>query len=214
MGTHIVIDGQIAKEELVADQKYTLNYLRLIHTAIFRALMLCPRVRMDVWDRFGRAPMHYAAQYGRFDFFDIAKGVRGEIDLDIRTQPQQMTCLQIAAQHGRSLLIMHLKDPKLDKNSVDTTDRTALHYACVMEHAEVISLLLNDSRVELNTCDVFLGFTKSLFATLGFLFGSWSSFICFRSPLMDSATNGRMTCVRALGMNDRVNLNQRDRVAF
>jgi hypothetical protein len=31
---------------------------------------------------------------------------------------------------------------------------------------------------------------------------------------MDSATNGRMTCVRALGMNDRIDLNQRDRVAF
>jgi ankyrin repeat protein len=168
MGTHIVIDGQVAKEELLDDHKYTLNYQRLIHTAIFRALISRRCVRMDVWDRFGRAPMHYAAQYGRFDFFNVTKAVRGEIDLDIRTQPQQMTCLQIAAQHGRSLLIINLKDPKLDKNSIDVTNRTALHYACVMGHAEVISVLLNDSKVNLNTCDVLLAFTKSLFATLGF----------------------------------------------
>jgi ankyrin repeat protein len=164
VGTHIVIDGNIAREELERGPAYVAKHAKLLRTAVFRELVRCERVDLDVLDGAGMAPLHYAAQFGRFDFLRVVANERGPRHFEIRTRERNQTCLHVAADYGRVMVVHMLKDvPEIDKNAVDADQRTALHIAAANGHPEIIQCLLGDEGVEINRTDKWVALTCMTF---------------------------------------------------
>ncbi len=99
------------KKHLMLKQNYTLNFCSPIHCAAINTNpeLLSYIVRhlpdFSVGDSLNRKPIHYAATIDNTKNLDILVRAGGDLkDIDKR----KMTCLMIAAQHGRIKVIRFL----------------------------------------------------------------------------------------------------------
>jgi ankyrin repeat protein len=159
IGTHIVIDSRIVREQLERGSTYVSRHSKLVHPAIFCAFVESDRVDLDVFDRFGFTPVHYAARFGRFDYLKLILLHRNMADLQVRTRDTNQTFLHIAADYGRSQVICMLKDvPEIDRNVVDVDERGVLHLASANGRADIIQYLLSDENIDLNIVNKWVSF--------------------------------------------------------
>jgi hypothetical protein len=140
---------------------------------------------------------------------------RGPAHLEVRTRDLQQTCLQVAADYGRCHLIWTLREfSELDRNAVDVNQRTLLHLVSANGHSEILPQVLPSDAVDINIVDVRFFFQKVSVLGNGFFFQKWRFFVRQRTPLLESATTGKMSCVHFLAGHSKVNLNYRDQVSF
>lgn len=109
------------------------NYLTIAR------LLLKQGAKLDIRDRFGKTPLHYASEYGNVSGvqFLLANGA------DVRIQNSSgATPLMMAAQYGHTDIIKRLIEKGADVNTRSISAVTALMVASAMGHTETVRLLI------------------------------------------------------------------------
>ena len=187
-GTHIHIQGDTAQDKITRDSSYIMSFGRLVYVEILTLLCDCPRVNVNILDKEGWAPIHYAAKYGRFDFIKILEKKRPDLDINIQTRREKWTILHIAPVFGRIRTAISVKQRKnLEKNLVDTNGRTAINLASATGRPEILRSLSLDADIDFDIPD------------------KWN-----RTMMHSAAVNGNATCIRAVGQSERLRVNHQD----
>ncbi|XP_064625518.1 ankyrin-3-like [Lineus longissimus] len=125
------------------------NETTILHTAAdlgcrehVKYLLSCPDIDVNLKDKLGKSPIHYATQIGNQEtVVDLLNAGCDMKVLDILGQ----SVMHIAAVYGHSGLIEMFLDMDIDPYQTDVSRRNCLHYAVMHRNDDVVRTLLAKS---------------------------------------------------------------------
>ncbi len=104
------------------------------------SLLIEAGAEVEALDRWGRTPLHWAAQFGRADVVDLLLRAGAGVD---RQASDGATPLHWAAQEGHAGVVQRLLRAGASVDRQDGDGRTPLHRAAWRGRAEVVKILLD-----------------------------------------------------------------------
>ncbi|PWW76967.1 ankyrin, partial [Tuber magnatum] len=105
-----------------------------------KMLLADPRVKVNLRDNKGRAPLHFATCEGLDDLVELLLGAN-DIDVNLQDHESKSPLLVAAIQGREAVTELLLADERVDVNSADSHGRTPLYFAALGGREEMVKLL-------------------------------------------------------------------------